>query len=140
MAIDFGSKRTGLAVTDSLKIVANPLATVETRRAIDYIKAYAASEEVETIVVGLPKRLDNTPSDSQRQLRPFLRKLGQALPGMRVVLYDERFTSTLAHRAMIDGGVKKSGRRDKAAVDTIAAAIILNDYLESLAADARRKQ
>lgn len=134
MAIDFGRKRTGLAVTDSLQIAANPLSTVATHTAIDYIRTYCSHEQVDMIVLGNPKRLDNTLSDSQQQLRPFLRQLQKALPQMKIILYDERFTSTLAHRAMIDGGMKRSDRRDKANVDTIAATIILTDYLQSLSA------
>lgn len=133
LAIDFGRKRTGLAVTDTLQIVANGLATVATAATVDYITAYIAREPVDLIVVGQPKRLDNTPSESQKWLEPFLARLRKTLPGIPVELYDERFTSTLAHRAMIDGGMKKSDRRDKAVVDTIAATIILNDYLESRA-------
>lgn len=131
MAIDFGRKRTGLAVTDSLQIAANPLGTISTHTAIDYIKAYCNQEQVDMIVLGNPKKLDNTPSDSQQQLRPFLKQLQRALPQMKIVLYDERFTSTLAHRAMIDGGMKRNARQNKAAVDTIAATIILTDYLQS---------
>ena len=131
LAIDFGRKRTGIAVTDPLKIVANGLATIPTHTLMDFIQDYIKRENVERIVVGLPKRLDNTPSESMKWLEPFLNRLRKVLPDMPVVLYDERFTSTLAHKAMIDGGMKKSDRRNKAVVDTIAATIILNDYLQS---------
>lgn len=131
LAIDFGRKRTGIAVTDPLKIVANGLATIPTHTLMDFIQDYIKREDVERIVVGLPKRLDNTPSESMKWLEPFLNRLRKVLPDMPVVLYDERFTSTLAHKAMIDGGMKKSDRRNKAVVDTIAATIILNDYLQS---------
>lgn len=131
LAIDFGRKRTGLAVTDPLKIVANGLATIPTHTLMDFIQDYIKREDVERIVVGLPKRLDNTPSESMKWLDPFLNRLRKVLPDMPVTLYDERFTSTLAHKAMIDGGMKKSDRRNKAVVDTIAASIILNDYLQS---------
>lgn len=98
---------------------------------MDFIQDYIKRENVERIVVGLPKRLDNTPSESMKWLEPFLNRLRKVLPDMPVVLYDERFTSTLAHKAMLDGGMKKSDRRNKAVVDTIAATIILNDYLQS---------
>lgn len=131
LAIDFGRKRTGIAVTDPLKIVANGLATIPTHTLMDFIQDYIKREDVERIVVGLPKRLDNTPSESMKWLDPFLNRLRKVLPDMPVTLYDERFTSTLAHKAMIDGGMKKSDRRNKSVVDTIAASIILNDYLQS---------
>lgn len=132
MAIDFGRKRTGIAVTDPLKIVANGLTTVPTHTLLTFIQDYIKKEDVERLVIGLPKQLDNTPSESMKWLRPFLNRLQKELPDMPVTMYDERFTSTIAHKAMIDGGMKKSRRRDdKAIVDTIAAAIILNDYLQS---------
>ena len=131
LSIDFGRKRTGLAATDSLKIVANGLATVPTAQVIDFIKKYMATEDVELIVVGLPRQMNGEPSESTRYLKPFLDRLRQELPGVPVEMFDERFTSTLAHRSMLDGGMKKMDRRDKAIVDTIAATIILNDYLQS---------
>ena len=131
LAIDFGRKRTGIAVTDTLQLIANGLATVATAQLMDFLKAYVAKESVELIVVGQPKQMDNTPSESMRYLKPFLARLAKEIPEMPVVMYDERFTSTLAHKAMIDGGMKKSDRRDKARVDSIAATIILNDYLQS---------
>lgn len=131
LAIDFGRKRTGIAVTDPLKIVANGLATIPTHTLIDFVQDYVKREAVERIVIGLPKRLDNTPSESMKYLEPFLNRLKKVLPDMPITMYDERFTSTLAHKAMIDGGMKKSDRRNKAVVDTIAAAIILNDFLQS---------
>ena len=131
LSIDFGRKRTGLAATDSLKIVANGLATVPTAQVIDFIKKYMATEEVELIVVGLPRQMNGEPSESTRYLKPFLDRLRKELPTVPVEMYDERFTSTIAHRSMLDGGMKKMDRRDKAIVDTIAATIILNDYLQS---------
>ena len=131
LSIDLGRKRTGLAATDSLKIVANGLATVPTAQVIDFIKKYMATEEVELIVVGLPRQMNGEPSESTRYLKPFLDRLRKELPGVPVEMFDERFTSTLAHRSMLDGGMKKMDRRDKAIVDTIAATIILNDYLQS---------
>lgn len=131
LGIDYGRKRCGIAVTDSLQIVAGGLGTVPTHTLLDWIKAYVAREPVERIVVGQPTQLNGAPSESMRYISPFLKQLSRALPMVEVVLYDERFTSTIAHRAMIDGGMKKSDRRDKSRVDTIAAAIILNDYLNS---------
>lgn len=131
LSIDFGRKRTGLAATDSLKIVANGLATVPTAQVIDFIRKYMATEEVELIVVGLPRQMNGEPSESTRYLKPFLDRLRKELPTVPVEMFDERFTSTIAHRSMLDGGMKKMDRRDKAIVDTIAATIILNDYLQS---------
>ncbi|MDD6868072.1 MAG: Holliday junction resolvase RuvX [bacterium] len=131
LAIDFGRKRTGIAVTDTLQLIANGLATVATAQLMDFLKAYVAKESVELIVVGQPKQMDNTPSESMRYLKPFLARLAKEIPEMPVVMYDERFTSVLAHRAMLDGGMKKMARRDKSIVDEISATIILTDYLNS---------
>ena len=131
LAIDFGRKRTGIAVTDTLQLIANGLATVATAQLMDFLKAYVAKESVELIVVGQPTQMDNTPSESMRYLKPFLARLAKEIPEMPVVMYDERFTSVLAHRAMLDGGMKKMARRDKSIVDEISATIILTDYLNS---------
>lgn len=131
LAIDFGRKRTGIAVTDTLQLIANGLATVATAQLMDFLKAYVARESVDLIVVGQPKQMDNTPSESMRYLKPFLARLAKEIPEMPVVMYDERFTSVLAHRAMLDGGMKKMARRDKSIVDEISATIILTDYLNS---------
>lgn len=131
LAIDFGKVRCGIAATDSLQIVANPLATVETPRLEAFLRDYFAREEVEAVVVGLPRQMDGSPSESQRYLRPALGRLRKAFPGMRFELYDERFTSVLAHRAMLDGGMRKMQRRQKEPVDRMAACIILNDFLSS---------
>ena len=131
LAIDFGRKRTGIAVTDTLQLIANGLATVATAQLMDFLKAYVAKESVELIVVGQPKQMDNTPSESMRYLKPFLARLAKEIPEMPVVMYDERFTSVLAHRAMLDGWMKKMARRDKSIVDEISATIILTDYLNS---------
>ena len=131
LAIDFGRKRTGIAVTDCLKIVANGLDTVPTHKVVEFLKQYTAKEPVELIVVGEPKKLDNTPSESQNYLRPFLKKLREAFPDMPIEMFDERFTSTIAHQSMLSGGARKSTRQNKDIVDTIAATIILNDYLQS---------
>ena len=131
MGIDYGRKRTGVAVTDPLKIVAGNLATVPTHTLLQFIKDYIAREQVERIVIGQPTQLNGEPSESMRYITPFVKRLRSELPDMTIVMYDERFTSTIAHQAMIDGGMKKSDRRDKSRVDAIAATIILNDYLQS---------
>lgn len=131
LSIDFGRKRCGIAATDPLQIVANGVGTVPTAQLTAWVKAYVAREAVEKIVVGLPTTLRGEPSESQRWLRPAIARLQRELPDVPVVYYDERFTSALAHRAMIDGGLHRMARRDKALVDEISATIILNDYLQS---------
>lgn len=131
LAIDYGRKRCGIAVTDPLKIIANGLETVVTHKLMDFIKDYISREQVELIVIGKPTQLNGQPSESMRYITPFINRLKKEMPDMPIEMVDERFTSTLAHKAMIDGGMKKSDRRDKARVDTIAASIILNDYLQS---------
>ena len=131
LAIDYGRKRCGVAVTDTLKIVANGLATVPAHTLIQFIKDYIAKEPVDLIIVGEPKKLDNTPSESMRYIKPFLNQLRKELPDMKIEMYDERFTSTIAHQSMLAGGAKKSTRQNKEIVDSIAATIILNDYLQS---------
>lgn len=131
LGIDYGRKRTGIAVTDSLQIVANSLATIPTHTLLDFIKSYVAQEQVEAIVIGKPSQLNGEPSESMRYITPFINRLQKELPQMPIILFDERFTSTLAHKAMIDGGMKKKERQDKSRVDAIAASIILNDYLQS---------
>lgn len=131
LGIDYGRKRSGIAVTDPLKIIANGLTTVPSHTLIEFIQGYVAKESVEKIVVGLPKQLNGDPSESMKYITPFLNRLKKVIPNIPVEMYDERFTSTIAHKAMIDGGMKKSDRRNKEIVDTIAASIILNDYLQS---------
>lgn len=131
LGIDYGRKRTGVAVTDPLQIVAGAIGTLPTHTVLQFIKDYVAKEQVELIVVGLPTQLNGQPSESMRYITPFVNTLRKQLPQIPVEMYDERFTSTIAHQAMLDGGMKKSDRRDKAKVDSIAATIILNDYLTS---------
>lgn len=131
LGIDYGRKRCGIAVTDPLKIIANGLTTVPSHTLIEFIQGYVTKEDVEKIVVGLPKQLNGNPSESMKYITPFLNRLKKVLPNIPVVMYDERFTSTIAHKAMLDGGMKKNDRRNKEIVDTIAASIILNDYLQS---------
>jgi len=131
LSIDFGRKRCGIAVTDTLRIVANGLTTVATASLIQFIKDYLAKEEVDRIVVGLPTTMRGEPSESMRYLTPVINRLKKEISPTEVVFFDERFTSALAHRAMLDGGMKKMDRRDKAIVDEISATILLNDYLQS---------
>lgn len=131
MSIDFGRKRCGLAVTDPLRIIANGLTTVATNSLTDYVKGYLAREMVDAVIVGLPKTLRGEPSESMRYLEPVINRLRKEIAPVEIIFYDERFTSVLAHKAMIDGGMKKTDRRNKAAVDEISATIILNDYLSS---------
>ncbi len=131
LGIDYGRKRCGIAVTDPLKIIANGLTTVPSHTLIDFLQNYTKKENVEKIIVGLPKQLNGTPSESMNYITPFLNRLRKVLPDIPVEMYDERFTSTIAHKAMLDGGMKKKDRQNKEIVDTIAASIILNDYLQS---------
>lgn len=131
LAIDYGRKRCGIAVTDTLRICANGLTTVRSCDLMQFLKDYCAREQVEKIIVGLPKQMDGSPSESSRYIEPFLKQLRKEMPDIPVERYDERFTSTLAHRAMIDGGLRRMARRDKELVDEIAATIILNDYLNA---------
>ena len=114
-----------------MQIIAGGLATVPAHEIVAFIEKYVATEPVETIVVGLPKQMNNQPSESMRYIQPFVATLKKKIPHIPVVFYDERFTSVLAHRAMLDGGLKKKDRQNKALVDEISATIILQDYLES---------
>lgn len=131
LAIDYGRRRCGIAVTDPLRIIATGLATIETSKLIDWLKKYTATETIDEIIVGQPRTLDGQPSESMRYIRPGIGRVQQALPNIPIRYYDERFTSTIAHRTIIESGISKTRRRDKAIVDTIAATIILNDYLQS---------
>lgn len=130
LAIDYGVRRTGLAVSDPLRLIAGGLTTVETKQLERFLADYFQKEQVDVIVLGKPSQMDGTPSETWRFIEPLARRLKAAYPDKEVVFYDERFTSVLAHRAMIDGGMKKMARRDKAVVDKIAATIILEDYLQ----------
>lgn len=131
LAIDFGRRRCGIAVTDPLQIVANPLTTVETPSLYDYVRRYIAAEDVEAVIVGEPRDMQGRPSDSTRYLAPALGRLCREIAPVPVIMADERFTTVLARRAMIDGGMKKSDRTAKRDIDAISASIILNDYLSS---------
>lgn len=131
IAIDYGRKRTGLAVTDPLQMIANGLATVASGEVVKYLADYISREPVDLIVVGLPKQMNNQPSENMPYVEAFVTHLKRALPDVSVQYYDERFTSVMAHKAMLDGGLKKKKRQDKALVDEISAVIILQAYLES---------
>ncbi len=133
LAIDYGTKRTGLAVTDPLRIIASPLETVPTHTLQAFVERYVKENGVDIVVVGMPRQMNGEPSESFRQIRPFVERLGKALPGVKIEMFDERFTSKMAMGAMIEGGVSKSGRRDKGLVDRISASIILQGYMESRA-------
>ena len=130
IGIDYGRARVGVAVSDPLGIFASPLETVPATKIIDYLQKYAASETVVRFVVGWPLNLNGAPAEAAADVEQFLKRLRKAFPEVPVELEDERFTSVLAHRAMIDGGVKKMDRRDKAAVDKVSAALILQTYLD----------
>lgn len=131
LSIDYGRKRTGLAVTDPLQIIAGGLATVATAQLPAFLKDYCQREPVERIILGLPVQSNGRPSENQQRVRQFAASLGKLLPGIPVEFHDERFTSVLAHRAMIDGGLGRKRRQDKALVDEISATIILQSYMES---------
>lgn len=131
LAIDYGKKRTGIAVTDVLQLIANGLTTVPTGQLLAFIKDYVSREPVERIVVGYPRQMNNEESENKARVEAFVRTLKRTLPDMPIEYVDERFTSVLAHRAMIDGGLKKHDRQNKALVDEISATIILQSYLES---------
>lgn len=131
LAIDYGRKRTGLAVTDALRITANPLLTIETNQLIHWLTDYFAHEQVDEVVIGHPTQMNGEDSESMNYIRPFMGVFKKTFPDKPITMFDERFTSVLAHRAMIDGGMKKKDRQNKAVVDKIAACIILEDYLES---------
>ena len=131
LAIDFGRKRTGLAVTDILRITANPLLTIETKDLINWLSDYFAKEKVDEVVIGHPTQMDGSDSESMNYIRPFIGNFKKQFPDIPITLYDERFTSVLAHRAMLAGGMKKKDRQNKAVVDKIAACIILEGYMDS---------
>lgn len=130
MAIDYGQRRCGIAVTDPLQITAQPVATLSQGELLRWIQEYTARETVDRIIVGYPRDMHGNDSDSMRFINPALGRLHRALPGMEIVMWDERFTSVLAHRAMLEAGMTRTQRRDKKAVDRMAAVIILNSYLD----------
>jgi putative Holliday junction resolvase len=130
LAIDYGQKRVGLAVTDNLQIIATALDTVHSKDVIQYISEYIKLENVEMFVVGYPKDLQNKSTDATKYVEAFIKQLGKVFPDIPIEKTDERFTSKIAFRAMIDGGLKKTDRRDKAMIDKVSAVIILQSYLE----------
>ena len=131
LAIDYGRKRTGLAVSDTMQIIANGLRTLPTHELLDFIAGYVQKEPVERIIIGLPKQMNNEVSENMKYIEPFVRLLKKKIPEMPVEFVDERFTSVLAHRTMLEAGLKKKDRQNKALVDEISATIILQTYLES---------
>ena len=138
LAIDYGKKRTGLAVSDELQLIAGGLTTVATATLVDYILDYVKREPVERIIVGQPKQMDNTPSENMCRIGPFVNRLRKLLPHIPVEYHDERFTSVLAHQAILASGIGKMARRNKELVDEISATIILQSYMESLRLAAER--
>ena len=132
IAIDYGRKRTGIAVTDPLQIIANGLATVQTAQLITFLTDYIGKESVERVVIGLPKQMNNDFSENMANIMHFVNRFKKLFPAIPIEYVDERFTSVLAHRAMIDGGLKKKDRQNKALVDEISATIILQSYMEQM--------
>ncbi len=130
LAIDYGTKRTGIAVSDPLRIIAGGLDTVDTKILEKWLADYFQKEDVSTIVVGKPSQMDGTPSETWRFIEPLVARLKKAYPDKEVVLHDERFTSVMAHRTMLESGIGKMARRNKALVDKISATIILQSYME----------
>ena len=131
LSIDYGKKRTGLAVTDPLQIIAGGLATVATSELFDFLKAYITREQVEMIVIGEPRQPNGEPSENLARVQQFVNRWRKAVPEVPIQYYDERFTSVLAHQAMLDGGLKKKARQNKGLVDEISATIILEDFMRS---------
>ena len=131
LSIDYGKKRTGLAVNDPLQIIAGGLATVATSELFDFLKAYIAREQVEMIVIGEPRQPNGEPSENLARVQQFVNRWRKAVPEVPIQYYDERFTSVLAHQAMLDGGLKKKARQNKGLVDEISATIILEDFMRS---------
>ena len=131
LSIDYGKKRTGIAVTDPLQIIAGGLATVSTSELFEWLKVYLAKEPLERIIIGEPRQPNGQPSENLARVQQFVNRWRKAVPEVPIEFFDERFTSVLAHKAMLDGGLKKKARQDKALVDEISATIILEDYLRS---------
>ena len=131
LSIDYGQKRTGIAVTDPLQLIAGGLATVSTSELFQFLTQYIAKEPVERIVIGEPRQPNGQPSENLERVQEFVNRWRKARPDIPIDFFDERFTSVLAHQAMLDGGLKKKARQDKALVDEISATIILEDYMRS---------
>ena len=131
VSIDYGKKRTGLAVTDPLQLIAGGLATVSTSELFEYLTQYVAKESVERLVIGEPRQPNGQPSENLARVQQFVNRWRKAMPQIPIEYFDERFTSVLAHQAMLAGGLRKKARQDKALVDEISATIILEDYMRS---------
>ena len=131
LSIDYGKKRTGIAVTDPLQIIPNGLATVATAELFDFLKDYVSREQVERIVIGEPRQMNGEPSENMGRVRQFAARWKKTYPSIPIVFYDERFTSVLAHKAIIESGIGMKARRNKALVDEISATIILRDYMQT---------
>lgn len=129
LAIDYGTKRTGIAVTDELQIIASGLTTVPTKELLDFLEKYFSKEEVELVLIGEPKQMDNSASQSEAGIQEFLKKFTEKFPGKELKRVDERFTSKMAFQTMIDSGLKKKQRQNKSLIDEISATIILQSYL-----------
>ncbi|HOK60534.1 MAG: Holliday junction resolvase RuvX [Tenuifilum sp.] len=132
VALDIGRKRTGIAMTDPLRIIASPLETIPTHKVIDYLTELFLKENIDILVVGNPRQMNNTPSEAVNYIKPVINAIKKRFPEMPIELVDERFTSKMALQAMIDGGMKKKDRQEKSNVDKISAAIILQSYMEGL--------
>jgi RNAse H-fold protein YqgF len=131
LSIDYGKKRTGLAVTDPLKLIAGGLATVSTSELFNYLQDYIKKEQVEKVIIGKPLQTNGEPSENLNRVQQFVNRWKKAIPQIPIEYYDERFTSVLAHRAILDSGIGKKARQNKALVDEISATILLQDYMES---------
>ncbi len=131
LAIDYGRKRSGIAVSDTLRMIANGLTTVPTDELVDFLKSYFKEEQVDEVVIGDPKQMNNTPSEAVSYVHPFIKRFKKLFPDIPLFLMDERFTSKMAVQAMIEGGLNKKQRRDKSLVDKISATLILQSYLET---------
>ncbi len=129
LAIDYGLKRVGIAVSDPLKIIANGLPTIAANELMDFLSTYFLRESVEKVIIGMPKKMNNELSQTSQQIIPFINLFKKKFPSIPIEEVDERFTSIMAHQAMIDGGLKKMDRRDKGTVDMVSATIILQDYM-----------
>ncbi len=137
VAIDYGIKRVGVAVTDPLKIIATPLTTINTTNALAFLQTYIKQEEVDALVIGMPKHLNNTPSPMTAIVTRFIKTLQKSFPDKQIIPYDERYTSKIAMASMVEGGVKKKDRRNKANLDKLSATIILQSFLASFQTNCR---
>ena len=131
IALDFGEKRTGIAATDPMQIIASGLTTLATPELIPFLKKYCQEQAVDRCVIGLPKQMDNSPSEVEPKILAFIKKLSQAIPTLSIERYDERFTSKMAFQSMLDGGLKKEKRKNKGLVDKISATLLLQSYLDA---------